>query len=135
MEIEEEEDHAPQYPEVQIWRKVPEGDQYRLIDSRMIVMNAGSYNPGGVLRYEINPPLSVEANDVLGVYQPSDAVVELYFRNNDLEAPIAYVISGRPTIISTTIATILSQQYVLLSVITGTLALQILYYCTYVYHQ
>ena len=128
VEIEEDDDddddHVPQYPEVQIWRRVPAGDVYQRIDSRMIVMSSGNYNPGGVLRYELNPPLSVTSGDVLGVYQPNDdAVVELYYRNNDPEAPIAYGVSGSPTNFFISNATILSQQYILLSAITGIMTL------------
>lgn len=118
VEIEQEDDHVPQYPEVQIWRRAS-GDQYRLVDSRMIVMSAGTYNPGGVLQHQLSPPLSVKSGDVIGVYQPTDAVVELYYKSNDPEAPIAYETSGNPTVFYTSNATILSQQYILLSVITG----------------
>ena len=69
-----------EYPQIQIWRRTL--NRYNLISSRAITLPAGTFSSDGVIRYELSPPLSVAAGDVVGVKHPKKdkSAVQLFYQ-------------------------------------------------------
>ena len=85
-----------QYPEVQLWRTT-NGMEYNKTVSSNISLFPGTFSADGVLRYTLLHPLPFQSGDVLGVYQPPDAMsVARLFYANDTGAPVAYSLTHNP---------------------------------------
>ena len=106
-----------EYPEIQVWRRT--STRFNLISSRAINLTSGTFSTDGVIRYDLSPPLSVEAGDMLGVKQPKkdETAVQIFYQQDHF-APYAYHLSRDDNTFLVN-AGIISQQYILLSVITG----------------
>ena len=59
------------YPELQVWRRVNDSipDRYYRVGNTTIAV-ASVNSDSRVYEYPVDPPLPVEAGDVLGIYQP-----------------------------------------------------------------
>ena len=113
------------YPEVQTWRK--HGDEFTRVESRTIVLSPGTFSTSGVFQYHLTTPLPVVAGDMIGVYQPNDgeSAVRLFY-DLDRNAPDAYYLNTKnraesPSTFSVARGrvSVLSERYILLSVVTG----------------
>ena len=65
-------------------------------DSQQIRLNPGDFSRDGVLKYILDPPMSFQSGDVLGVYQPprsSSAVTVFYHDNDDVVMSRIYCIT------------------------------------------
>ena len=71
------------YPEVQIW-SLNSMNSTRQV-SQQIRLNPGDFSREGVLKCNLDPPMSFQSGDVLGVYQPprSSSAVKVFYRDND----------------------------------------------------
>ena len=85
-----------QYPEVQIW-SVQNANKYNYRSSHEIRLSQGNFSPDGVLQYNLNPALSFQSGDVLGVWQPasSSSVVRLY-HDGKIDGPSSYELNSNP---------------------------------------
>ena len=90
------------YPEVQIWRKRSgSSTNYDRQGRQEIRLAGGDFSPDGVLQYNLNPALSFQNGDVLGVWQPasSSSVVRI-FRDSQTGGPLSYETNFNPSAIN-----------------------------------
>ena len=75
------------YPDLQVWRKVSdsnsESEEYYKVGNTTITVTSES-NYSHVYEYIVDPPLPVEAGDVLGIFQAelSDSQLSLYYESD-----------------------------------------------------
>lgn len=68
------------YPEIQLWRITDSiAHRYSRQTRQEIIMSAGDFSPDGVLQYNLTTPILFQSGDVLGVYQPMNSVVRVYY--------------------------------------------------------
>ena len=117
-----------QYPQLQVWEpSTTLPGFYTRGDHQNIRLSAGDdFSPDGVLGYKLNPPISFQNGDVLGVWQPasSSSVVRMFYAK-DPGAPVTERREHRsdpiPTVLINPLSTVtkVSNQSVLLSLTTG----------------
>ena len=77
---------ASQFPQLQIWRSMSDGTCYGLQFTTMtkswLPTLLGTLN---MYTHELDPPISYEPNDIIGIYQPSDAnaALQIAFVNSN----------------------------------------------------
>ena len=110
------------YPEVQIWRRRAAGtiSNYNRQARQDIRLAAGDFSPDGVLQYNLNPALSFQSGDVLGVWQPSSgsSVVRL-FHDGQNGGPLSYETNFNPSSINAVAGTATRRSTLLIHAITA----------------
>ena len=69
------------FPELQVWRPSNEANAtFQLVGSTAITADPGATRTIAdfVFEFTVNPPLPVQAGDVLGIYQPAESRIRLY---------------------------------------------------------
>ena len=109
-----------QYPEVQIWRRAGTISNYNRRGTQDITLAAGDFSPDGVLQYNLNPALSFQSGDVLGVWQPStgSSVVRL-FHDGQNGGPLSYETNFNPSSINAVSGTDIRRSTLLIHAITA----------------
>ena len=79
---------ATKYPEIQLWRAAGDREWVKVSPT----LNSPAVSPTShlnVYKYQLYPPLQVQAGDVLGIYQPysSASVLKLYYQQ---DGPLNY---------------------------------------------
>ena len=73
------------YPELQVWRRVNDSipDRYYRVGNTIISV-ASQNSDSQVYEYPVDPPLPVEAGDVLGIFQPvgDDSRLRVYYERD-----------------------------------------------------
>ena len=70
------------FPELQVWRSSYETNAtFQLVGSTTFTTDPGATRiiAINVLEFTVNPPLSVQAGDVLGIYQPAESRIRLFY--------------------------------------------------------
>ena len=69
------------YPQLEIWSG--QMNNFNRISSsiRTIQLQSDNFTTSGVYTYQFSPPLSVQMNDILGIYQPphDESVVRVHY--------------------------------------------------------
>ena len=110
-----------QYPEVQIWRRAAGTISSYFRQARQVItLAAGDFSPDGVLQYNLNPALSFQSGDVLGVWQPSSgsSVVRL-FHDGQNDGPLSYETNFNPSSINAVSGTDIRRNTLLIHAITA----------------
>ena len=90
--------NSPLHPELSIWRRISSDTYIKIKSSFLQTINETNHTY--VYEYSPNPPLEFQEGDILGMYQPSDGNVAVYFQKNT--GPLNYVervtdLSGAPS--------------------------------------
>ena len=109
------------YPVIQIWRNTG-GNTYTRNSSQEIRLAEGAFSPDGVLQYNLTTPMSFQSGDVLGVYQPKqqNSVVRVYYDASDSTTYTYQVSKNNPTSLPHKKQSIVSNQLILISPMSGT---------------
>ena len=69
-------------PELQIWRKINDSndDDYIRVNKFQLDEMNGIVIASNVREYSVNPPVQVQAGDILGLFQPNDSSVFIYYQ-------------------------------------------------------
>ena len=82
------------YPQLEIWSGLG-ADVYSRVSSlfRTIQLQPDNFNTSGVYTYQFSQPLSVQMNNILGIYQPphSESVVRVHYESS---SNIAYKLNS-----------------------------------------
>ena len=108
------------HPTVGIWRNTAGSDRYTSQFHQEINLTQGDFSPDGVLQYNLNPPISFESRDVLGVYQPDQfsSDFKLFYYNNN-SAPVTFFSNTRHASISLSSLSPLERQVTLITPVTS----------------
>ena len=70
------------FPELQVWRPSNEANAtFQLVGRTAITADPGATRDiaDNVFEFTVNPPLPVQAGDVLGIYQPAESRIKLFY--------------------------------------------------------
>ena len=75
------------YPQLEIWSRVGNNmNVYNQVSSSIqtIQLQPDNFNTSGVYTYHFSQPLSVQMNDILGIYQPphDESVVRVHYESS-----------------------------------------------------
>ena len=73
------------YPQLEIWSQLTTNIYGQVSSSiRTIQLQPDNFNTSGVYTYHFSQPLSVQFNDILGIYQPphSESVVRVHYESS-----------------------------------------------------
>ena len=77
------------YPQLEIWSRKNNNVYNHLSSSiRTIQLQPDNFNTSGVYAHQFSQPLSVQMNDILGIYQPphDESVVRVHYESSSNEA-------------------------------------------------
>ena len=80
------------YPQLEIWSRRFRNNLnvYNRVSSsnRTIQLQPNNFNTSGVYTYQFSQPLSVQMNNILGIYQPShdESAVRIHYENSSIAA-------------------------------------------------
>ena len=92
------------YPQLEIWSQIL-ANIYQVSSSiRTIQLQPDNFNTSGVYTYQFSQPLSVQMNNILGIYQPphSESVVRVHYESSSNIAYKLNSLTGTSTLVTVT---------------------------------
>ena len=131
-----ETDNGDALPELQIWRNTG-GSHYA--KASFSILSSSTPDSNNIIEYNLNTPLELQEGDILGVYQPRDSALVVYYQERD--GPLNFQNDMLDSALTTVNLDNLDNQYdyplVTVEISTGKLMPYNVHYidCTFIYMQ